>query len=82
MARRVDEIQLIALPVLRQVLEGDRVTLDGDAALAFELHAIQDLVAKVPCPDRVASLDETIGERRLAVVDVGDDAEIANVVHG
>ena len=29
-----------------------------------------------------AALDEAVGERRLAVVDVGDDAEVADVVHG
>ena len=60
----------------------DGVGLDRDPALALEVHGVEDLVAELPRLHRPAALDEAVGERRLAVVDVGDDAEVADVVHG
>ena len=60
--------------------EPHRLRLDGNPALPFEVHGVEDLVAELPIFDRPAALDEAVGERRLAVVDVGDDAEVAEAV--
>ena len=78
----VDQVQLVRPPVFRRVRHGDAVGLDGDPALALEVHRVEDLVAELPRLHRPAALDEAVGERRLAVVDVRDDAEVADVVHG
>src|SRR6185369_6301123 len=66
------------LAVLRLVLEGDGVRLDGDAALALEVHVVEHLVVHLPHRQRPAQLEEAVGERGLAVIDVGDDAEVAD----
>ena len=79
---RVDQVELVGPPVLRGVGQADGVGLDRDAALALEVHGVEDLVAELPRLHRPAALDEAVGERRLAVVDVGDDAEVPDVVHG
>ena len=73
-ARRVDQVQLEALP-------GDPhgLGLDRDPALALELHRVEHLRAHVPAGDRVGHLENAVGERRLAVVDVGDDREVADL---
>jgi hypothetical protein len=39
------------------------------------------LISEFTTVDRAASLYQAIGQRRLAVVDVRDDAEIANAIH-
>ncbi len=52
--------------------------LDRDAALALDVHAVEVLRAHVAVGDDAGDLQHAIGQRRLAVVDVGDDAEVAD----
>ena len=42
--RRVDQVDLIVEPVARAVLKGHALRLDGDAALALEVHRVEHLV--------------------------------------
>jgi hypothetical protein len=42
-ARRVDEVELVAPP-----LDADRLGLDRDAALALELHRVEHLLPHLP----------------------------------
>ncbi|MNZ89697.1 hypothetical protein D3C78_1086320 [compost metagenome] len=85
MAGRIDEVQLVGLAVLRLVVKRDAVGLDGDPAFALQVHGIQNLSFHFACRQATAHLDETVGQRRLAMVDVGDDGEIADmtqITHG
>ena len=78
-ARRVDQVEDVALPV-----DPDVLRLDRDAALALEVHRVEVLRAHVARVDRAGQLEDAVGEGRLAVVDVGDDREVADAseVHG
>ena len=76
MAGRIHEVQLVELAVLRAVVQAHGLRLDGDAALALDVHAVEVLRAHVPCLDHPGELQHPVGQRRLAVVDVGDDAEV------
>ncbi len=79
-AGRVDQVQLIRLPVvLRLVEHPHRLRLDRDPALALELHRVEHLGAHRTGVDRVGELEDAVGQRRLAVVDVRDDREVADV---
>jgi len=40
---RIDEIELIGLAILRGVGHTDGVSLNGDAALALQIHGIKHL---------------------------------------
>src|SRR4051812_49731037 len=53
--------------------------LDRDAALPLEVHRVEQLRAHVAARDGVRLLEDAIRERRLAMVDVRDDREIADV---
>ena len=79
MARRVHQIEDIALAVLRPVFEAHGLRLDRDAALALQLHIVEHLLAHLARLEPAASLDQPIGEGRLAVVDMRDDREIADM---
>ena len=74
MPGRVDEVELVALPG-----DADGLGLDRDAALPLELHRVEDLLAHLAGRDRVGELEDAVRERRLAVVDVRDDREVADV---
>ncbi len=79
-ARRVDQIQHVRLAVLRFVIEPDRVGLDRDAALALEIHVVEHLRCHIAVGHRAGQFEQAVGERRLAVIDVGDDREVADAI--
>ena len=54
------------------------LALDRDAALALDVHPVEVLRAHRPVVDDAGDLQHPVGQGRLAVVDVGDDAEVAD----
>ena len=78
-AGRVDEVQLVGLAVARLVEDAHRLRLDRDPALALEVHRVEHLRAHRARVDGLRHLEDAIGQRRLPVVDVGDDREVADV---
>ena len=53
--------------------------LDRDALLALEVHRVEHLLRHLALRERAGHLEQAVGQRGLAVVDVGDDAEVADV---
>ena len=80
MARGVDEVELVHLAVLGGVVHGDGAGLDGDAAFPLNVHVVEDLVLHRPLVHALGQLEDAVGEGGFAVVDVRDDAEVADVV--
>ena len=56
-ARRIHQVELIGLAVLVLVVEAHGLRLDGDAALALDVHRVEDLLLHVPVGDVAAQLD-------------------------
>src|SRR5207253_5416498 len=77
-ARCIDEVQRVLLAVARLVEEPDRVGLDRDAALALEVHRVQHLVDGLLGVHGAGEREEAVRQRRLAVIDVGNDGEVAD----
>ena len=80
MAGRVDQVQDISPAILRPVLQTDGLGLDGDAALALQIHGIQDLLLHLTALQAAADLDQPIGQGGFAMIDVGDDGEVTDMV--
>ena len=80
-AGRVDQVQVVGLAVVGLVLDPHGLGLDRDPALPLEVHRVEQLRLHFFRIDRAGELQDAVGERRLAVVDVGDDREVANLVH-
>ena len=76
-ARGVDQVEDVVAPVHPHVLG-----LDRDAALALDVHRVEVLGPHVAWVDRPGQLEDAIRQRRLAVVDVADDREVANELGG
>jgi len=76
----VDEVELVRLAVVGLVEETDGAGLDGDAALALEVHVVEDLVHHLALGEGVGAFEDAVGQGRLAVVDVGDDGEVADAL--
>lgn len=77
MAGRVDHVERV-----RVALDGPRhadgLALDRDAALALDVHAVEVLCTHGALVDGARELQHPVGQGGLAVVDVSDDAEIAD----
>ncbi len=59
-------------------MQANAFRFDGDAALALEVHGIEDLFVHFALRERAGHFQQAVGQRGLAVVDVRDDAEISN----
>ena len=78
-ARGVDEVELVGLAVVGIVGDAHGVALDGDAALSLDVHGVEQLGLHVALLNRVGELENTVRDGRLAVVDVRNDREVANM---
>ncbi len=79
-AGRVDQVERVLLAVVGGVVQADRVRLDGDAALALQVHRVEDLRLHLARLQGAGDLEKAVGERRLAVVDVRDDRKVSDVL--
>jgi hypothetical protein len=80
MAGRVDQLQLVGLTIVRRLVEhAHRLGFDRDPTLALEVHRVQQLGPHCAGIDGVGQLEDPVGERRLTMVDVRDDREVADV---
>ena len=79
MTRRVDEVELVGLSVVGIIHHAHGIRLDRDATLSLDVHGVEELGLHVPLVHRVGQLENAVGDRRLAVVDVGHDREVPDV---
>ena len=75
---RVDHVERVGGTLVRP-RHAHRLALDRDAALALDVHAIQVLVAHLARLDDAGELEHAVRERRLPMIDVGDDAEVTDL---
>ena len=80
-SRGVDEVKLVDGTVGRLVQQRRRLRLDGDAALAFQVHRIEHLAVHFTVGQAAQAVDQPVGQRGFAMVDVGNDGKVANVLH-
>ncbi|MEN3347883.1 MAG: GTP-binding protein LepA, partial [Bradyrhizobium sp.] len=76
----VHQVEHIGLAVVGLVVQAHRLGLDGDPALALYVHGIKHLRAHLALGQAAGGLDQAVGQGRLAVVDMGDDREVADAV--
>ena len=74
-ARRVHDVDLRALPLDRDVFREDR-----DTPLLFQIVGVEHPLRELAGAVLTALLQQAIDQRGLAVVDVGDDRDVAEIV--
>ena len=75
-ARRIDQIELIRLAI---VGHANGIGLDRDAALALDIHGVEQLRLHVALVDGMGELENAVTDRGLAMVDVRNNREVADV---
>ena len=79
-AGRVDQVQYVVIAVARLVFEADGLRLDGNAALALDIHGIEHLLLHLALFQPAGELNQPVGKRGLAVVDMRNDREVADIL--
>ena len=79
MTRGVDEVELVGLPIIGGIVDANSLAFDGDAAFALDVHAVKQLGLHIAIRHGAGHLQNAVGERGLAMVDMGDDAEISDM---
>ncbi len=71
----VHQIELIALPG-----EADGLRLDGDSALALDVHIVEHLLvaAHLAVGEAAGRLDQAVGQRAFPMINVGNYRKIAD----
>ena len=82
MTRGINKVEDVGLAIGRGVFHAGGLELDGDAAFALQLHVVEKLRLHVASRNSAGVLQEPIGQGGFPVVDVGDDAEIADPLYG
>jgi len=78
MPRRIDQVHFVRLAVMRGILHAHCGRLYRHAALALEIHRVEHLLLHVAVADSPGQLEQTISQRALAMIDMGDDREITD----
>src|ERR1700747_2129624 len=68
-SRSVDQIQSIGVAVFRFVMQPNAFGLDGDAALALEVHGVENLRGHFALGEATGYFDQAVGKRGLAAID-------------
>ncbi len=79
MARRINKVQLIALTVLSVVVQSDALRLDGDSPFTLYIKRIEYLGIHLAFFQTATVLYEPVRQRRLTMINVGNDGEITNM---
>ena len=72
-ARRIDEVELIRLAIVGVIGNADGIGLDRNAALALDIHGVEQLRLHVALVDGMGELENAVTDRGLAMVDVRND---------
>ena len=78
MAGRIDQVELVHLAVFGAIVQAHGVRFDGNAAFALQIHGVEHLRHHLALAERAGYFKQPIGQGGLAVVDVRNDAEIAD----
>ena len=75
-ARRIDDVDPVAAPA-----QGGILREDGDPSFALEIVAVHDSFGRRRAlTERPGLLQQTVHQGRLAVIDMGDDGDIAEFI--
>ena len=77
----VDQIEVVNLSVFRFVLQRSGLRFDGYPTLFFDVHRVENLRFHFAVFESAATLNNAVGERRFAMVDVRNDGEVSDVIH-
>ena len=77
----INQIEIIGLTVFGCIWKTDGLAFNGDAAFAFNVHRVQNLISKIPLRNYIGGLNKAVRQRGFAVVNMGNDTEVSDILH-
>ena len=77
---RIDEIKHIVLTVER-IVHLNRMGFDRDSTLTLQIHIIEKLILLFSFSNCTSCIEQTVSQGAFTMIDMGNDAEIPNVLH-
>ena len=77
MAGSIDKVKYVFFSVISLIDRTYGLGFDGDSSLPFKLHIVKDLLLHLSCGKQTRFLNDTVGKRGLAVIDMGNYAKIS-----
>ena len=78
MSRGINQVKNIFFSILGIVNNTNRLRLDGDTTLTFEIHVVKYLCLHLAAGQCTSFFYNTIRKCRLAMIDMGNNAKITN----
>src|SRR5947209_16416068 len=75
----IDEVQFVLFAIKCRVAHTHSLSFDGDALLTLQVHLVKGLLHQFAFGDRPCIFQQAIGKGGLAMIDMGDNAEISNM---
>ena len=69
----INEIQMVGDTIGRGVVQRYSLRLDGNPTLLLDIHRVQYLRGHLPITQTTTDLDESVCNRRLAMIYMGND---------
>ena len=79
-SRCVDEVEHVSLSVMSCIVHPHGYQLDRDATLAFQFQRVKHLGHHLAARNGICELEQSVGQGRLSMVHMGNDAEISDVL--
>ena len=80
MAGSIDQVEHVRIAVRCLVRQSCGLRLDGDSSFPLDIHVIEDLFRHLALFPYMGMLDQTVCQSGFSVVDMGDDAEVSNIL--
>src|SRR5699024_989377 len=77
----VDQVQVVYLAILSLVVQSSGLGLNRNATLFLDVHRIQNLGRHLAVGQATTALDQAVSQGRFAMIDVGNNREMADVIH-
>ena len=79
--RGIYQVEYVALAFRGLIIHANGVGFDGDAPLPLQVHAVQHLRLHLALIKGAGRLQQAVCQGGFAMVDVGDNAKIADIFH-
>src|ERR1700730_1964049 len=79
MSRRIDQVELVLFAIESRVEHTYSLSLDRNALLTLQLHLVKCLLHHLALGDGAGEFQQAVSQGGLAMVDMRDDTEIANM---
>lgn len=80
MPRCIDKIEMVGIAIQGLVIQRNALGLNRDATLPLDIHGIEYLRGHLSLAQAITQLYESIGQRRFAMIHMGNDRKIPDVL--